>query len=46
MISFPVVIVEDDCQLIHGIEEGGFSLFPVHYQVLEAIQQSLIKAMA
>jgi len=46
VISFPVAIVEGDCQLIHGMERGGFSLFPVRYQVLEAIQQSLIKAMA
>jgi len=45
-ISFPVTIVEGDCQLIHGMEEGGFSLFPVRYQVLEAIWQSLVKAMA
>jgi len=45
-ISFPVVIVEGDCQLIHGMEGGGFSLFPVRYQVLEAIWQSLIKVMA
>jgi len=36
-ISFLVAIVEGDCQLIHGIEGGGFSLFPVRYQVLEAI---------
>jgi len=28
------------------MEGGGFSLFPVRYQVLEAIRQSLIKAMA
>jgi len=45
-ISFPVAIVEGDYQLIHGMEEGGFSLFPVRYQVLEVIRQSLIKAMA
>jgi len=45
-ISFPVAIVEGDCQLIHGMEGGGFSLFPVRYQVLEAIRQSLIKVMA
>ena len=45
-ISFPVAIVEGDCQLIHGMEGGGFSLFPVRYQVLEVIRQSLIKAMA
>jgi len=45
-ISFPVTIVEGDRQLIHGMEGGGFSLFPVRYQVLEAIWQSLIKAMA
>jgi len=45
-ISFPVAIVEGDRQLIHGMEGGGFLLFPVHYQVLEAIWQSLIKAMA
>jgi len=46
VISFPVAIVEGDCQLIHGMEGGGFSLFLVRYQVLEAIWQSLIKAMA
>jgi len=45
-ISFPVAIVEGDRQLIHGMEGGGFPLFPVHYQVLEVIWQSLIKAMA
>jgi len=45
-ISFPVAIVEGDCQLIHGMEGGGFSLFPVCYQVLKAIWQSLVKAMA
>jgi len=45
-ISFPVAIVEGDCQLIHGMEGGGLSLFPVCYQVLEAIWQSLVKAMA
>jgi len=36
-ISFLVAIVEGDCQLIHGMERGGFSLFPVRYQVLEVI---------
>ena len=46
MISFLVAIVEGDCQLIHGMEEGRFSLFPVCYQVLEAIWQSLVEAMA
>jgi len=45
-ISFPVAIVEGDCQLMYGMEEGGFSLFLVCYQVLEAIWQSLVKAMA
>ena len=45
-ILFPVAIVEGDRQLIHGMEGGGFPLFPVCYQVLEAIWQSLIKAMA
>jgi len=45
-ISFPVVIVEGDCQLIHGMEGGGFSLFLVCYQILKAIWQSLVKAMA
>jgi len=45
VISFPVAIVEGNCQLIHGMEGGGFSLFPVCYQVLEAIWQSLVKAM-
>ena len=45
-ISFPVAIVGGDFQLIHGIEEGGFSLFPVCYQVLETIWKSLVKAMA
>jgi len=45
-ISFPVAIVKGDCQLIHGMEEGGFSLFLIFYQVLEAIWQSLVEAMA
>jgi len=45
-ILFPVAIVEGDCQLIHGMERDGFSLFPVCYQVLEAIWQSLVEAMA
>jgi len=45
-ISFPVAIVEGDCQLIYGMEGGGFSLFPVCYQVLEAIWQSLVETMA
>ena len=36
-ILFPVAIVESDCQLIYGMEGGGFSLFPVCYQVLKAI---------
>jgi len=45
-ISFPVMIVKGDCQLIHGIEESGFFLFPVRYQVLEAIWQSLVKVIA
>jgi len=45
-ISFPVAIVEGDCQLIHGMEGGGFSLFLICYQVLEAIWQSLVEAMA
>jgi len=45
-ISFPVAIVEGDCQLIHGMEGGGFFLFPVCYQVLEAIWQSLVEVMA
>ena len=45
-ILFPVAIVEGDYQLIHGMEGGGFFLLPVHYQVLEVIWQSLIKAMA
>jgi len=36
-ISFPVAIVEGDCQLIHGMEGGGFPLFLVCYQVLEVI---------
>jgi len=45
-ILFPVAIVKGDCQLIHGMERGGFSLFPVRYQILEVIWQSLVKAMA
>jgi len=36
-ISFPIVIVESDCQLIHGLEGIGFALFLVCYQILEAI---------
>jgi len=45
-ILFPVAIIEGDHQLIHSMEGGGFSLFPVCYQVLETIWQSLVKAMA
>jgi len=45
-ILFPVAIVKGDCQLIHSIEGDGFSLFPVCYQVPEAIWQSLVEAMA
>jgi len=45
-ISFPVAIVKDDCQLIHGMKGGGFFLFPVCYQVLEVIWQSLAEVMA
>ena len=37
MVLFPVVIVEGDCQLVHGMKESGFALFPVHYQVLKTI---------
>ena len=46
IVSFLVAIVESDCQLVHGIEEGGFSLFPVCYQILEAIWQSLVEMIA
>jgi len=45
-ILFPVAIIKGDCQLIHGMGGNGFSLFPVCYQVLEAIWQSLVEAMA
>jgi len=40
-----IAIVEGDYQLIHSMEGGGFSLFPVLYQVLEVIWQSLVEAM-
>jgi len=46
IVSFLVAIVESDCQLVHSIEEGGFSLFPVCYQILEAIWQSLVEMIA
>jgi len=45
-ILFPVAIVKDDCQLVHGMEGNGFALFPVCYQILEVIWQTLIEAMA
>jgi len=45
-VLFLVTIVESDCQFIHGMEGDGFSLFPICYQVLEAIRQSLVEAMA
>jgi len=45
-VSFPVAIVKSDCQLVHGMEGSGFSLFSVRYQILEAIWQSLVEAMA
>jgi len=46
VVLFPVAIVEGDCQLVHGMEGGGFFLFPVCYQILEAIWQSLVETMA
>jgi len=46
MISFPVAIVEGDCQLVHSMERNGLALFPVRYQILEAIWQPLIEIMA
>ena len=45
-ILFPVAIVEDNCQLVHNMEGSVFSLFPVCYQILEAIWQSLIEMIA
>jgi len=46
VVSFPVTIVKSDCQLVHGMKGGGFFLFLVCYQVLEAIWQSLVEVMA
>jgi len=46
VVSFPVAIVEGDCQLIHGLEEVGFALFLVCYRILEAIWQPLVETMA
>jgi len=36
-VSFSIVIIEGDYQLIHGLEGIGFALFPVCYRILEAI---------
>ena len=46
IVSFPVVIIKGDCQLVHGIERSGFALFPVCYQILKVIWQPLIETMA
>jgi len=46
MISFPVMIVKGNCQLVYGMEKNGLALFQVRYQILEAIWQSLIETMA
>jgi len=46
MVLFLMAIVKDDCQSIYGMEGGRFALFPVCYQVLEAIWQPLIEMMA
>jgi len=46
VISFPIVIVESDCQLIHGMERIEFTLFLVCYWILEAIWQPLVETMA
>jgi len=46
MVSFLVAIVESDCQLVYSMEEGRFSLFPVCYQILEVIWQSLVEMIA
>jgi len=44
-VSFPVAIVEGDCQLVHSMKGSEFSLFLVHYQVLKAIWQPLIETI-
>jgi len=46
MILFPVAIVEGNCQLVYGMEESGFAMFSVCYQILETIWQSLIETIA
>jgi len=45
IVSFPVAIVEGDCQLVHSMKGSEFSLFLVHYQVLKAIWQPLIETI-
>jgi len=45
-VLFPVAIVKNDCQLVHSIKRGGFALFLVCYQILEAIWQPLIETIA
>jgi len=45
-VLFAVMIVEGNCQLVHGMERDRFALFPVCYQVLEAIWQPLIETIA
>jgi len=30
-ISFPVAIVEGNCQLVHGMKGSEFAMFPVCY---------------
>jgi len=44
-VSFPVAIIEGNCQLVHSMKESEFSLFLVCYQVLKAIWQPLIETI-
>jgi len=46
VISFPVMIDKDDCQLVHGMKRNGLALFLVHCQILKVIWQPLIEMMA
>jgi len=45
VISFTVMIDEDNCQLVYGMKRNRLALFLVRCQILKAIWQPLIEIM-
>jgi len=46
MVAFLVVIVVCDCQLVHGMKRGRFSMLMDRNRILEAIWKSLVVLVA